>query len=160
MNNQPQDSELRQLKEKLAAIEHERWADWQTWMHSKMVTNDNTDKWYHLPKRYFKWWQKQIKTPYADLSEKEKDSDREQVDRYWPLIEALLQQSRSALLDEIEKILEDNNITEEMPVARTNSETESSYQPTLIQRSTINRLINVANSVRNLIASKRGEREK
>jgi hypothetical protein len=79
-----------ELREKLAAIEHERWADWQRYMHSRcpfvslpgyegeglFITPQNVDH-----------WERQIRTPYANLSEQEQASDMEQVDRYWPLIE-------------------------------------------------------------------------
>jgi hypothetical protein len=37
----------------------------------------------------------QMNTPYAQLSEKEKDSDREQVRRYLPIIVATLEAGRS-----------------------------------------------------------------
>lgn len=80
-----------ELKEKLASIEHERWADWQQYMFDCAVKSgdDNigvrTCGW---PTAQFEHWQRQIETDYEDLSDKEKDSDREQVDRYWPLIQA------------------------------------------------------------------------
>jgi hypothetical protein len=35
-------------------------------------------------------WEQQMATPYADLSEPEKESDREQVRLYLPVIEAAL----------------------------------------------------------------------
>ena len=70
------------LYEKLAEGEHQRWADWQSWFH-KILRE-------HCPspelEKVLERWDKQITTPYSELSEKEKDSDREQVDRYWNLI--------------------------------------------------------------------------
>jgi hypothetical protein len=36
-----------------------------------------------------------MNTPYTQLSEKEKDSDREQVQRYLPIIAAALEADRS-----------------------------------------------------------------
>lgn len=77
-------SDLNNLKEKLAAIEHERWADWQQWMHNLCDRNEDgslTISW-SLVER----WERQIATHYSELSDKEKASDMEQVDRYWPLI--------------------------------------------------------------------------
>lgn len=74
------------LREQLAAIEHERWADWQRWMHSQGVWFHDGSL--HIPASLMERWDRQIATPYADLSEDEKQSDREQVDRYWPLIVA------------------------------------------------------------------------
>ena len=71
-----------ELYEKLAEIEHERWADWQSWCH-KILRE-------HCPspelEKVLERWDKQIATRYSELSEKEKDSDREQVDRYWYLL--------------------------------------------------------------------------
>lgn len=76
----------KELREKLAAIEHERWADWQRWMHKKARMTDQG----HLiiDREDVERWERQIATPYSDLSEKEKASDMEQVDRYWQLITA------------------------------------------------------------------------
>jgi len=73
-----------ELFEQLAAIEHERWADWQKYMHSKC--NQGSHGRLIIPRVLVTQWERQIKTPYAELSEKEKESDRDQVRRYWHLI--------------------------------------------------------------------------
>ena len=79
--------ELRQLKEKLAAIEHERWSDWQKWCHQVIRENvPRTDELEAVLAR----WDRQIEVPYELLTDSEKVSDMEQVDRYWPLILDLL----------------------------------------------------------------------
>jgi hypothetical protein len=72
------------LREQLAAIEHERWADWQRWMHGCCARN--ADGSLTIPPHLVERWQRQIDTPYAALSEQEKESDRSQVNRYWPLV--------------------------------------------------------------------------
>lgn len=81
-------NEMKHIKkvfmDKLAAIEHERWGDWQEHMHSKGVPTYNG---LLFSKTDIDHWERQIKTHYDQLSEKEKDSDREQVERYWSLIE-------------------------------------------------------------------------
>lgn len=74
------------LREQLAAIEHERWADWQRYMHSKC--RKEADGGLTIPADLAARWERQIATPYEELSEQEKQSDRDQVDRYWPLVEA------------------------------------------------------------------------
>ena len=74
----------RELYERLAAIEHERWADWQRYLHSKCERNP--DGLLTIPASLVAHWERQIATPYEQLSEAEKDSDREQVDRYWHLL--------------------------------------------------------------------------
>lgn len=81
------------LYEKLAAIEHERWADWQKWVYKVCIVMDNG---LLIPQEMVDRWQRQIETVYEDLSEKEKDSDRKQVDRYWPLIEEAIAKGSGA----------------------------------------------------------------
>lgn len=83
-----QESELR---EKLAAIEHERWAQWQAWCHSQgreewVEMDGKPELMLCIPMEIVSRWNRQIETPYAELSDKEKASDMEQVDRYWPLV--------------------------------------------------------------------------
>jgi len=76
--------ETTELREQLAAIEHERWADWQRYMFSKC--EHMQDGRIVIPEKFATHWSRQIDTPYAELTEQEKDSDREQVDRYWGLV--------------------------------------------------------------------------
>jgi len=54
-----------ELLEALADLEHDQWAHWTRYMLDNL-TPGNIEK-----------WEKQCDTPYSDLSEKEKDSDRE-----------------------------------------------------------------------------------
>ena len=56
-------------REKLADLEHQQWAHWTRYVLNNL-TPDNIER-----------WKKQIKTPYLKLTEKEKDSDREWVDK-------------------------------------------------------------------------------
>lgn len=85
----------KEFVEKGADLEHERWSKWQKWMHSKLVEADVMDG--HLthrkvgtrrflPEPLFERWERQIATPYSELSEQEKESDREQVRPYLPLV--------------------------------------------------------------------------
>lgn len=83
------------LRERLAAIEHERWADWQRYLHGQCSTINATGAFaltdaLVIPSNLVERWERQIATPYGDLSEAEKDTDRRQVDRYWWLIAELL----------------------------------------------------------------------
>lgn len=88
-------SKIEQLKEQLAAIEHIRWADWQKWMHGVCEQTEPAGGLF-IPAALVERWNRQIATPYAELSEQEKASDREQVDRYWPLIAGLIDPERRA----------------------------------------------------------------
>ena len=79
---------LETLVENLAALEHERWAHWQRYVHDK--GERRPDGSLVLPAELVRHWEKQIATGYVDLSEAEKTSDREQVRRYLPVIAAAL----------------------------------------------------------------------
>jgi hypothetical protein len=72
------------LLEQLAAIEHERWAHWQRFMHGK--GERKADGSLVLPPDLVSKWERLIETPYAQLTDKEKESDREQVKRYLPVV--------------------------------------------------------------------------
>ena len=74
MNNE----EVEELKEKLASIEHQRWSDWQSYLHSTCRLGEGGDL--VIPQGLVWHWEKQIKTPYSELSEQEKDSDRKEVE--------------------------------------------------------------------------------
>lgn len=79
---------LNSLINELAAIEHERWSHWQRYMHSKGVRQ--ADGSLALPAELVKRWERQAATAYGDLTDKEQESDREQVNRYLPIIAAAL----------------------------------------------------------------------
>ena len=76
---------LDDLLETLASIEHERWSHWQRYLHSKCVPQGD-DGTLLIPADLVKRWEEQIATPYSGLAEDEKESDREQVRKYLPLI--------------------------------------------------------------------------
>jgi len=76
---------MNELYEKLAAIEHERWSDWMRYQFT--LCKENKDGSLTIPLKLVERWKAQIDTNYTDLSEREKDSDREQVDRYWDLLD-------------------------------------------------------------------------
>ena len=79
------------LREQLAALEHERWSRWQRWMNDQCVSNEDGSL--TIPAALVERWERQIATPYERLTEREKDADREQVDRYWPLIEGYIDET-------------------------------------------------------------------
>jgi hypothetical protein len=74
------------LLETLADQEHTRWSHWQRYVHSRCIARE--DGALVIPAELVQRWNRQIATAYAGLSEREKESDREQVRKYLPLIEA------------------------------------------------------------------------
>jgi hypothetical protein len=84
MERSDADTLLGGLLDVLADIEHERWSHWQRYMH-KQATKQ-ADGSLVLPAHLVSRWEKQINTPFASLSEEEKESDREQVRKYLPII--------------------------------------------------------------------------
>jgi hypothetical protein len=92
------------IMEKFATMEHERWAKWQKYMHSKMVEEEKFEEGKHfktgnyvLPKALFERWERQIATPYSELSEEEKQSDRDEVKPYFDHVSTLLQTIESEI---------------------------------------------------------------
>lgn len=57
------------LREKLAELEHNQWAHWTQYLLR------------HLTPRNEAHWYQQMATPYASLTEEEKESDREWADK-------------------------------------------------------------------------------
>jgi hypothetical protein len=83
---------LNDLVDALAAIEHQRWSHWQRYMHDQATKQ--SDGSLILPADLVSRWETQIRTGFESLSDKEKDSDREQVRKYLPVIvNALTSQS-------------------------------------------------------------------
>jgi len=68
--------------DRLAAVEHERWAHWQRYVHEQC--RPTADGSLVIPAELVKRWSRQIETPYAELTEAERESDRDQVRRYLP----------------------------------------------------------------------------
>jgi hypothetical protein len=88
MDHQEIEGLLSSLVEPLAAVEHERWSHWQRYLHSKAVRLPDGSL--VLPADLVFRWERQIETKYAELDEQAKDSDREQVRKYLPIIATAL----------------------------------------------------------------------
>ena len=68
-----------ETREKLAALEHEQWAHWTRYMLSVLDPNENGELAEYFPE--VRRWMRQCETPYAELTEAEKDSDRAWADK-------------------------------------------------------------------------------
>jgi ribosome modulation factor len=67
------------MRELIAAVQHEIWAHWMKYLFSKCPLNDQGQR--VIPAELVERWQRQIDTPYAELSGMERDSDRRQADK-------------------------------------------------------------------------------
>jgi hypothetical protein len=74
-----------EIREQLSDVQHDIWAHWMRYQFS--VCTQNPDGSLTIPAASVKHWQRQIDTPYSDLTEKEKDSDREQADKILAVLE-------------------------------------------------------------------------
>jgi len=68
--------------EALAALFHEAWVGWMRYLRSKSTTHTHgtadggsTTGWL-IPQECVERWERQMETPYAELPETEKESDR------------------------------------------------------------------------------------
>lgn len=69
-----------ELIEIVANVEHERWSHWQRYLHQQCV--QGADGSLVIPAELVTRWARQMDTSYAQLSEAEKESDREQAIEY------------------------------------------------------------------------------
>jgi Fe-S cluster biosynthesis and repair protein YggX len=73
------------LREVFAAIAHDAWAGWMKYLFEKCHTADAAPlcgKEVVIPAELVERWTRQLNTPYADLPENEKESDRKEADKY------------------------------------------------------------------------------
>jgi hypothetical protein len=67
------------LREALADLAHQQWSGWMDYLFSKCEMNEDGTA--TIPAWAVERWQHQIKTPYRELSEPEKNNDRHEADR-------------------------------------------------------------------------------
>ena len=67
-------------REILAELAHAQWTGWMEYLFSKGIKNE--DGTWTMPIWAVERWERQCKTPYADLSFDEKESDRKEADKF------------------------------------------------------------------------------
>lgn len=70
--------------EDLAAVQHDIWSHWMNYQFSCCIKNEDGSL--TIPADKVKRWSKQMETSYEDLTDKEKQSDRNQVLKFVHLI--------------------------------------------------------------------------
>lgn len=73
------------LKENIANLCHEQWSGWMKYLFSKCEINIHGH--YVIPKWAVERWMRQMNTDYKDLSEEEKNSDREEAEKFIKMVE-------------------------------------------------------------------------
>jgi hypothetical protein len=79
--------ELEDCKEELAELSHEIWSHWMKYLFSKCNREIGGSL---IPDSFVEHWKRQIDIKYKDLTEQEKDSDREQADKIIKLLKNIL----------------------------------------------------------------------
>lgn len=74
-----------QLIEALSDYAHEAWSGWMRYMFAKSPLND--DGTWTMPVSFVERWQRQMNTPYIELPESEKKSDRDEARRILAVVE-------------------------------------------------------------------------
>jgi hypothetical protein len=80
-------------QELLAEYAHEAWSGWMKWMFEtggKLMYTDSTHAVWAMHPDKFVRWQRQMNTPYADLPESEKASDRDEANKIRRLLGLLI----------------------------------------------------------------------
>lgn len=88
-----------------ARIEHERWAKWQKYLHSRLypLGDSNLSVNSHLkvlPTELYTRWERQINTQYSELSEQEKESDRKEVKAYLSMMKEIVESAEKKATEE------------------------------------------------------------
>lgn len=68
------------LNEDLANLAHEQWSGWMKYLFEKSTKNE--DGTVNIPACAVERWERQINTPYNELSEQEQISDRNEADKF------------------------------------------------------------------------------
>lgn len=83
------------LIEHLASAEHVSWARWMAYLLSKCERHEDGSA--TIPAWAVAGWQRQVETPYAQLSGQERQADREEVAHILPAIDAYAMHRREPL---------------------------------------------------------------
>lgn len=75
------------MREMLATLSHEQWSGWMRYLFSQSI--HHVDGSVTIPLNLVSRWMRQMATPYDDLSETEKESDRHEADRIIAMLEEM-----------------------------------------------------------------------
>jgi hypothetical protein len=82
-----------ELIERLADKEHAGWSHWMEYLFSKCERLSDGSA--VIPGEFARHWQRQVVLPYAQLTEREKQSDRNEVAKILPIIREFAKEPHS-----------------------------------------------------------------
>jgi hypothetical protein len=83
------------LRERLAAVQHEIWAHWMRYLFSRTLGGNAEGV--IIPNDLVIRWQRQADAPYARLAESERESDRHQADKVLAILQPYIDQLNAEL---------------------------------------------------------------
>ncbi len=72
------------MREQLADLCHEQWSGWMNYI--LPLGKFNADGSWTMPPDLVARWSRQMSTPYSQLSEDEKNSDRKEADKFIEIV--------------------------------------------------------------------------
>ena len=75
------------MKEELADLCHRQWSGWMQYLFNKCRPVIGDGQSVIIPSEFVERWQRQMNTPYAELSEAEQNSDRLEADKFIEIFE-------------------------------------------------------------------------
>lgn len=90
---------VEEVTEHFAAMEHARWSRWQEYLHKQCFRSPEFTGALIIPADLVARWERQISTPYSQLTEAEKESDRKEVRPYIEYATNHHQKSIEAVVD-------------------------------------------------------------
>ena len=76
------------MEEVVAAEMHAVWTHWMKYLQANVVWQEGVG--WIIPEHFILRWQRQMRTPYAELPEEEKQSDRHQAQKVLAVIERVM----------------------------------------------------------------------
>lgn len=93
------------LREQLAALAHEQWSGWMRYLFGCLEYAADADAEPRLiTLSSYERWKRQTRTPYAELTEAEKESDRKEADRVLALCSSIYRKREEAKAVEINSL--------------------------------------------------------
>lgn len=90
--------------EEVAAIQHDQWSSWMRYLFGKCFKPSNSED-VIIPAAYAKNLIRLVETPYDQLTEKEKGSDRVEAERYREFLHAHTTDTLKGFVEELKEKL-------------------------------------------------------